>query len=85
MKTPNKNESVQDGKSLGSPNTEVRGLIKLQRVPDKNDSGENPLDLPKNLSNNAAILKHDFFSMKLVDFMKKYNQELFDFKEENGM
>lgn len=38
-----------------------------------NKKSLNPLDLPKNMSNNAAILKHDHFSMKLIEFMKKYN------------
>lgn len=35
-------------------------------------------------SNNAQLLKHDFLSHKLFDFIKRYNQELFDFQKNNG-
>lgn len=69
---------------LPSTPPQSSGLIRLQKV---QGSGQdtNPLDFPRNMSNNAAILKHDFFSMKLLEFVRKYNQDLFDFKQQNGL
>ena len=39
---------------------------------------------PRNLSNNPSILKHYFLMHKMFDFIKRYNQELYTFQQNNG-